>query len=219
MIIDCVSDLHGFFPKLHGGDLLIVAGDCTTNDKDYSWGVFYNWLAIQKYEKKIYIAGNHDNRLGNTRNMTPKHCDAIYLCDSGTEFEGLKLWGTPWTTTFKGINPKCTAFTLENDQELAKKWELIPEDTDILITHSPPISILDKTINNKFTGSVSLSAKLGFLINIKLHVFGHIHESYGKIGPPEYLPNYFDVCKHYSINASHVNERYEPVNKPMRVIL
>ena len=33
MIIDCISDLHGFFPKLEGGDLLIIAGDLTARDK------------------------------------------------------------------------------------------------------------------------------------------------------------------------------------------
>jgi len=27
MIIDCISDLHGYYPELEGGDLLIIAGD------------------------------------------------------------------------------------------------------------------------------------------------------------------------------------------------
>ena len=33
MIIDCLSDLHGHYPSLDGGDLLIVAGDLTARDK------------------------------------------------------------------------------------------------------------------------------------------------------------------------------------------
>ena len=88
-----------------------------------------------------------------------------------------------------------------------------------MITHSPPIGVLDRTTDGEFVGSVSLSAQLGFMQNMRLHVFGHIHESYGRIDPPAYLPNYFDVCKHYSVNCSHVNERYEPVNEPVRVVL
>lgn len=31
MIIDCISDLHGEYPILEGGDLLIVAGDLVVN--------------------------------------------------------------------------------------------------------------------------------------------------------------------------------------------
>jgi len=31
------------------------------------------------------------------------------------------------------------AFNLERGEPLQKKWDLIPEDTDILITHGPPI--------------------------------------------------------------------------------
>jgi len=224
VIVDCVGDLHGAYPKLEGGDLLIVAGDCTTNDKDYSWDVFYEWLAAQKYEKKIYIGGNHDNRLTMTKDMTPKHCDAHYLCDSATSFEGLKIWGSPWTLTFPGINPHCTAFT--GDEELlASKFALIPDDIDILITHGPPYGIMDMVDRGRFTyrkqienvGSVSLSHAVA-RIRPLLHVYGHIHQGYGQCGA------YFEGAHgmgrgvHY-INCSHMNEDYEPVNKPIRVIL
>jgi Icc-related predicted phosphoesterase len=218
--ITCISDLHGFYPNdLPEGDLLIVAGDLTARDTDKEYAEFQKWFKSQKYTKKIFISGNHDNQL--EKITFPLWIDGYsdYLCDSGTEFEGLKIWGSPWTKTFKGMNPHCKAFTCDTEEELAEKWALIPDDTDILVTHSPPIAVLDRTIENKYAGSVSLSAQLGFLTNIKLHIFGHIHESYGKIDSPAYLPNYFDVCKHYSINASHVNERYQPVNKPIRIIL
>lgn len=218
MIIDCISDLHGHYPKLDGGDLLIIAGDLTSSDSGLEHLDFIKWLCEQKYEKKVFILGSHDNYVSFNDPVEDAR-GFSYLCDSGTEFGGLKIWGSPWTTKFPGINPHCCAFTVDTDKDLQKKYDLIPEDTDILITHNPPISVLDKTIDNKFVGSLSLSIQIGSLQNLKLHVFGHVHESYGKIDPAAYLPNFFDVTKHYSVNASHVNERYQPVNKPVRIIL
>lgn len=63
MIIDCISDLHGEFPALEGGDLLIMAGDCTTNDTVPAWCNFFEWFARQQYTHKILVAGNHDGFL------------------------------------------------------------------------------------------------------------------------------------------------------------
>lgn len=223
MIIDCISDLHGFYPKLEGGDLLIVAGDLTAHDEIDEYCDFFDWLVLQNYSHKILIAGNHDNKILDGLDFSFNDERIHYLQDSGVEIDGLKIWGSPWTAAFEGMNPHCMAFTesfgVDTEEWLAEHWALIPDDTDILITHSPPILMLDRTVDGKFVGSVSLSAQIGFLTNLKLHVFGHIHESYGKIEPPDYLPDYFDVSKHYSINVSHVNEHYKPVNKPIRIEL
>ena len=218
MIIDCIADLHGFYPKLEGGDLLIVAGDLTARDTGSEHLKFIEWLCEQKYRKKVFILGNHDNYTSFNEPIEDNR-GFSYLCDSCTEFEGLKIWGSPWTKTFEGMNSKCKAFTVDTDEELAEKYKLIPNDTEILITHGPAICMLDRTIENRHVGSVNLSAQLGFLNNLKLHIFGHIHESYGRIDPPAYLPNFFDISKHYCVNASHVNENYEPVNAPIRIIL
>lgn len=141
-----------------------------------------------------------------------------YLCDSGTEFEGLKIWGSPWSLTFPGINPHCTAFT-GTEEELAKHYAKIPDDIDILVTHGPPYGIRDRVkSNNKFgfecVGSRSLQQH-ALRLNLKLWVMGHIHESYGEELPGGFIGG--TECK--IVNASHVNERYEPVNKPIRVIL
>lgn len=241
MKIDCISDLHGHYPKLEGGDLLIIAGDLTANDTEMVYNEFFCWLRSQNYEDIIVIAGNHDNYLMNFK--WPKDLEDAgeftYLCDSGTEFEGLKIWGSPWTKSFVGMNPHCMAFTCATDEHLAEKWALIPDDIDILVTHSPPYGILDKVKIGWFklshpsvpvyehVGSHSLALKVGKMETPpKLHVFGHIHESYGQEHKrwwkkPEDLPKEIatDIPKTIFINASHVNENYEPVNKPIRVIL
>lgn len=212
MVIDCISDLHGYYPTLQGGDLLIVAGDCTSADTMSNWHSFNDWLCEQqeKYKETILIAGNHDTML--QEGEYPKsQLGAIYLCDSGTEFEGLKIWGSPWSKTFTGMNPKCKAFTVDTEEELTAKWKLIPDDIDILVTHSPPYGMFDEVKRQKYnhwehTGSTSLLSRW-MVLNAKVHIFGHIHEGYGILTEHD----------EYYVNASHVDENYKPVNAPIRI--
>jgi Icc-related predicted phosphoesterase len=210
MIIDCIADLHGFRPEMKGGDLLIIAGDLTKRDEANEYLDFSLWVDSLDYEMKILVGGNHDGKLQKWPGMFDNVPKLHHLCDSGTEFEGLKIWGSPWTSTFEGINPHCTAFTVENDEELEKKFRDIPHDVDILITHSPPHTILDNTIYEKQVGSKYLLGALIYCFRPKLWVFGHIHEAYG-----EKIFKDSTTC----VNASHVNERYQPVNAPIRIIL
>ena len=56
-----------------------------------------------------------------------------YLEDSASIIEGYKVYGSPWQPEF------CDwAFNLERGQPCRDKWKLIPDDTDVLITHGPP---------------------------------------------------------------------------------
>jgi Icc-related predicted phosphoesterase len=240
MIIDCVSDLHGHYPNLEGGDLLIVAGDLTARDTSEQYEKFFTWLCTQDhYRKKVLISGNHDNAMVNT---PPKKIEngiyhylecCEYLCDSGTEFEGLKIWGSPWTKTFPGMNPHCMAFTCDTEKELAKKWKLIPDDADILITHGPAYGFGDEVEEFDFTeiglerltiknvGSTSLGKWIAnHAQTLKMHVHGHIHGGYRVWDVRAAKQMCGDtILSPILVNASHVNERYKPVNKPIRVIL
>lgn len=243
MIVDCIADLHGFYPQLKGGDLLIIAGDLTKHDTILEHGIFNGWVLNQNYKKKIFIAGNHDNCLfGSSPNKFIKDSSVEYLCDSGAEVsyhidefpeedEGflpsgkrtLKIWGSPWTKSFEGMNQKCKAFTVDTEEELDKKWDLIPKDVDILVTHSPPFAILDEVYNQHPHTSYSVGSK-GLLkrvlyIRPKIHVFGHIHEAYGELNFRNKKICAKDAKNIQFINASHVNEFYKPTNKPIRVIL
>jgi Icc-related predicted phosphoesterase len=228
MKITCIADLHGYYPELDGGDLLIVAGDLTARDTEEELHEFDYWLCHQPYKKKIFIAGNHDNLLIEEtprkymmRVGEKKWQQYEYLCDSGTEFEGLKIWGSPWTMKFKGMNPHCMAFTCDTEDELTKKWELIPEDIDILITHTPPFGLLDKTCRNEYVGSEALGFKTWDLSNLKFHIFGHVHEAYGQSHQAYATKGPYDKdpipIGHISVNCSYVNEHYQPVNKPINI--
>jgi len=224
MIIDCISDLHGAHPKLEGGDLLIVAGDLTARNRAEELTEFSLWLNIQQYKKIIVIAGNHDGLLeysDHPRILSEVNTSHVeYLCDTASAFEGLKVWGSPWTPTF------CNWYFMKpRGEAIKKKWDLIPQDTDILITHGPPWGILDEVALSsrgdkyKHAGCEELRMAVE-RVKPKLHVFGHIHNDGGKIDylkhRDEWSPQkWATIC----VNASIMNEAYEPVNKPIRVVL
>lgn len=208
--IHMISDLHGFAPHLPGGDLLIVAGDHTARDTEKEYWDFWRWLCYQPYKKFIVISGNHDGYIEKHPEATKELGEAIcYLCDSGTEFGGLKIWGTPWSLTFDGINPKCTAFT-GYEALLKSKYDLIPDDIDILISHGPPQGILDDIekyhAQVEYTGSWELLYAMD-RVKPKMLVTGHIHENglqtllYKHQGPNM-------MC----VNTAYVDERYMPRN-------
>ena len=205
MIVDCISDLHGYEPDLPGGDLLIVAGDlCDEVEKKY---VFEWWLSKQDYKKRIVIAGNHDR----WASSSPLRLDerSEYLCDSGTEFGGLKIWGSPWSPWFKSISPVCMEF-VKIDHALKKRWDLIPKDIDILITHCAPYGILDEAglprADKHHVGSKSLMKRV-LQVKPKYHVFGHIHECNGL----------FKKNGTLFVNCSHVNEWGIPDNEEIGI--
>src|ERR1044072_3664553 len=154
MIIDCISDLHGFYPDFLDennepieGDLLIIAGDLTRRDMEGEYWQFNNWLSSLNHRKKIIVPGNHDHYLYEDINKVDnpfKEAGGELLADSGIEFEGLKIWGSPWTKSFEGMNPKCMAYTVQNDRDLMNYFGIIPYDIDILVTHSPAFGVLDE---------------------------------------------------------------------------
>lgn len=212
MIIDLLSDLHGYLPVLQGGDLLIIAGDITASDRLDQWNKFFIWLKAQQYEKKVLIAGNHDGFLEQcistqaASDMGLNENEGFtYLCDSGTEYQGLKIWGSPWTPAFFNWH-----FMKYTNDELRQVWDKIPMDTDILITHGPAYGVLDEC-RGGHAGCNELRKAID-RVKPGLHVFGHIHEQGGKHLLHKHLgPN--TLC----VNASIMDENYRPINKPTRV--
>lgn len=229
MIIDCIADLHGFHPDLPEGDLLILAGDYTAAGTLTQWYDFFEWLKDQKYSSKILIAGNHDSffESGFPKNQVEANdwkdvvdfldidIDFEYLCDSGTEVEGLKIWGTPWTPIFERVNPKCTSF-MNTEQYLEERFNLIPDDLDILITHGPMRHMLDANRDGEACGSSALHDAID-RAKPRYHIFGHIHEQ----GSNEmaYRHKEHKRKQTWCINCSYVNEYYKPIFTYQRIEL
>ena len=97
--------------------------------------------------------------------------NCTYLQDSSTEIYGLKIYGTPWQPKFCGW-----AFNLERGQELINKWDQIPDDTDVLITHTPPVGYGDLCSTGIRAGCVDLLLSVQQRVKPKYHIYGHIHE-------------------------------------------
>jgi len=212
MKIDCVADLHGELPRLPGGDILIIAGDVQGSDDERYLKDFSTWLHGLDYDLKVMVFGNHDT-------FFEEHCKVSkylfiprvnVLSDDCIEYAGLKIGGSPWTRKFKGMNPRCMAFTCNTEQELYEKWKNIPLNLDILVTHSPPYLTADMTRLGQHVGSISLLDYSENFGNLKLWVCGHIHEGYGKYK----MKNGATL-----VNASIMNEFYEPINEYIRVEL
>jgi hypothetical protein len=91
---------------------------------------------------QIFVAGNHEMTLrkhsaGKIQSLLPH---VTYLQDSSVTVDGLVVYGSPWT--FERVTP-ATAFTKPRAALGSKCWNLIPDNVDILVTHSPPKGILD----------------------------------------------------------------------------
>lgn len=210
MKICCISDTHERHESLEipRCDLLLHAGDITMMGESAALVEFHDWclslLDRRVVTKIIVIAGNHDFLFEREPERARSIFSGItYLQDAGMEWEGIYIYGTPWQPWFYDW-----AFNLRTEDQLREKFALIPDHTDILLTHGPPKGVLDQTTRGLAVGSSSLLERIQ-LVKPKLVVFGHIHEGYG-------------VLKQHGItyvNASNCDVRYRPVQNPVLVEL
>jgi Icc-related predicted phosphoesterase len=200
MTVYAISDLHGSLPEIPRCDLLVLGGDyCTGRDEEeqlrFLGGPFKEWLTFAPARHIVGIAGNHDFVFQNFPEAVsdlPWH----YLQDEGITIEGISIYGTPWSPTFGKW-----AF-MKDDNELANIYAKIPEKLDILISHSPAFSILDKSVYGDFCGSRQLRERIREVIPDTV-ICGHIHEAHGI---------YDDGATRY-FNVSHVDEGCWPKHK------
>jgi predicted phosphodiesterase len=220
MIITFISDTHtkhrNITPDLPGGDVLIHAGDFMNAGYNPMEAIeFFHWFDnISNYDHKIFIAGNHDRWMEDkpeeAKGILTGYKTIDYLQDDwmtvgdsdphDVDVKTAKIYGSPWQPEFFNW-----AFNLpRNGEEMKARWDAIPADTDILVTHGPPFGYQD------IPGGQSIRVGCEMLryrvdeIKPKIHVFGHIHGGYG---------HYFNGHTHF-INAAVLSERYNYENLP-----
>jgi len=209
------------------GDVLVHTGDFCGHGALKEVERFTKWLAKQDYKRKIIVAGNHEVC------MSPEHehskwgmdyvprfpmeaiklienAGGIYLQDSSTVVEmggeSVKFYGAPWQPIIRGVMREW-GFNTRTRAQAQEKWDLIESDTDVLLTHGPPLDILDYADHPHNKGSLGCPDLLEAVKRIKpkVHVFGHIHGSHGQV-------NIEDTC---FINAAICTEQYKPLNRPI----
>lgn len=212
MRIVCISDTHEHSmsaTELPAGDMIIHAGDFTVNGDALEVAEFSQWFADLPYRYKLVIAGNHDLIFEDEPLRARELLDPsiTYLEHEAITIEGLRFFGTPYQPYF------CNwAFNVRESEQLAAMYRDIPSDTNVLITHCPPLGIQDRAHNGRNAGSRVLRERLqdqSRALYPKLHVFGHIHEAYGRV----------DIAGTTFVNASITDERTRTDNKAIVIDL
>ncbi len=203
MKIVVISDTHTQENKvvLPKGDILIHAGDLEIRFETELQNII-DWFESLDYKHIIWVGGNHDFYLEELyrEGKDPKMPYNIhYLMNTGITIEGIKFWGSPFSPTFYDW-----AFMGDIDT-LRKTWDLIPSDTDIIITHTPAFGINDR-VKGISVGCPALRDKIKE-IKPKYHICGHIHPGYGI---------YQDQHTTY-INCALLDDFYNMVNKPVEI--
>jgi Icc-related predicted phosphoesterase len=199
-------------------DVAIFAGDLMGSGYRHSEVKdFGKWFSDLPHANKILVVGNHDRLFESNKKWCLEQFskDVVYLENDHIIINGLKVYGSPVQPEFFGW-----AFNVPRGTQIKKYWDNIPDDTDVLVTHGPPMGILDRCIPGDGTMTYSQSDHLGCeelrkvvdRIAPKVHIFGHIHGSYGvkvlqQVSENRKLATAFH-------NVSICNEKYEAVNQP-----
>jgi predicted phosphohydrolase len=184
LTIVCISDTHELHRELDvpAGDILIHAGDFTMFSKSASAILDFNeWLGKLPHRWKILIPGNHEFFLESDPSRRRLISNATVLINQGVEVASLKIWGSPVTLLYGG------AFGLSSPTDRVKLYAKIPDGLDILVTHGPPYSILDRSPRALHHAGCPQLLEAVSRLKPKLHVFGHVHGAHGMLSTEDTL--------------------------------
>lgn len=182
-----ISDTHGKHESLAvpDGDVLCHTGDFTHGGTEAEARAFLDWFGALPHAAKIFIAGNHDrfeDAVDDELLNTWLPGGVSYLRDGGVIASGLTFWGVPWiplSARFIGMS-----FLKDPGADMAERWALVPPETNIILAHSPPYGILDRSLARSSRGQRGgcrdMAERLD-VVSARVVAFGHIHDSYGSV--------------------------------------
>lgn len=95
-----------------------------------------------------------------------------------------------------------------DDELLVEKYRQIHDDTQVIVSHGPPLGHGDLVLRGEHVGSRALLDRMRQLPALKLVVTGHIHEARGSYETAEGVT---------VVNASIMSARYQPIYPPVVV--
>ena len=187
-IVAC-SDTHGFHRKLSipDGDVFIHVGDFSMQAKVSHVKEFAEWVNALPHAKKIVVAGNHDiaaSTMGKSW-VKSEFFPAFYLDHEFLQIGDVNFFGSPYSSAIR--DPSDWVFDYPRFGERGERlWNAILDvpKLDVLITHGPPYSIGDRVLYSHVGEDPCVGDHT--LYNVvrvkqpKVHLFGHIHEGYGR---------------------------------------
>ncbi|KAJ4382044.1 hypothetical protein N0V86_002371 [Didymella sp. IMI 355093] len=196
----CISDTHNHIPDdVPSGDILIHAGDMTNAGSVAEIQAQIDWLSSLPHKEIVVISGNHDTYLDPrtrpslsaaqregsldwgrvhylqhkllTLTLTPatreNGDETAPLLHSGAR--RLRIYGAPQIPACGPMSVHAFQYPRGSDA-----WsETVPEDVDILVTHTPPKYHMDLAMPRGL-GCEHLLQEVQ-RVKPALHVFGHVH--------------------------------------------
>lgn len=175
VVVSDTHNRHNSF-EIPPGDVLIHCGDMTNRGSAPELREVDTWFARQPHTHKLAICGNMDQRLEScaSREVRQRFLpSARYIEDEEIEVAGLRVYGSPWSPKY------CGAWQYRPGTEAEATWADVPEGLDILVTHTPPLGILDSVGRGEHAGCEALKCRLQE-VRPRYHFFGHIHEEGGR---------------------------------------
>ncbi len=175
MKIYAISDTHNStfewinsIPK--DTDLIIHCGDISDMGDEYE--VSYLMYLMNNIGIPIIMTpGNHDFLFQNDKSKISELCqeyqNITVLINQMTEFNGIKIYGTPYTHEYNGW-----AFGVDSNEFI----KYLPKETpDIIISHCPPVSDALSMANGMEIGNQELTNYLSNNSKEILVLCGHNH--------------------------------------------
>ncbi|KAJ5458989.1 hypothetical protein N7530_010933 [Penicillium desertorum] len=147
----CISNTYHQRPEIPPGDILIHARDLTSDGSLAELQITLNWLQAQPHPIKVAVAGRADRYLDKMkkggRRWRYGHRERAYWGDiiylehqhvtvTARNGRQLRIYGSPYSP----MTVPSLAFQYSHSDNI---WDRVPDNMDILITHTPPYTHRD----------------------------------------------------------------------------
>ena len=189
---------------------------------------YYHYTQWENFAKMMVSVADGDAKgkkvllltvASETNDKIEKHWGKnVYLgCFSYSRYEdvaitihGLKIWGSPWVKPKNKRKDKPEEYKLfeRSETDLKKIFGQMPEDVDVLVTHSTP-TVEGTYIAGRPEEAMGCDALRDVILEKKprVCVCGHIHAK-------EHHPAMLGETVVMNVSRIHGNERYAPAYRP-----